>query len=47
MYEFDRVIGAKYGKPSKWVRVEETRITGGVEIHGHPITKEEYLDAIK
>ena len=36
--EFDNYIGAKYGKKTKYIRVEET---AGV-IHGHTITPEEY-----
>ncbi|MFS1512525.1 hypothetical protein VQL36_08825 [Chengkuizengella sp. SCS-71B] len=36
--EFDYVVGAKYGKHTKYVRVEWTEGT----IHGHPITKDEF-----
>jgi len=37
--EFDEVIGASGGAESRWVRVEESAGT----IHGHPITRREYL----
>jgi len=36
--ELPHVIGASEGKPSRWVRVEESAGT----IHGHPITEEEF-----
>lgn len=36
--EFQDVIGASEGKPSRWVRVEETKGT----IHGHPISHAEF-----
>jgi filamentous hemagglutinin len=41
--EFDNVVGAKNGQASKWVRVERS----GNTIHGHPITKSEYLKLLK
>ncbi|MEZ4361924.1 MAG: hypothetical protein R3B48_17165 [Kofleriaceae bacterium] len=41
--EFADDIGASGGHPSRWVRVEES---AGV-IHGHPITKAEYLKLLR
>lgn len=41
--EFQNEIGASAGKPSRWVRVENSADT----IHGHPITKAEYLRLTK
>jgi hypothetical protein len=41
--EFDKVIGAKNGKESRWVRVEISANT----IHGHPITKQEFDNLTK
>ncbi|WP_165073864.1 RHS repeat-associated core domain-containing protein [Paludisphaera rhizosphaerae] len=41
--EFPDEIGASAGKPSRWVRVEES----GGTIHGHPITAEEFQKLTK
>ena len=41
--EFDDVIGASDGVETKYMRVE---MSGGT-IHGHPITKSEYLKLLK
>jgi RHS repeat-associated protein len=41
--EFTGDIGASAGKPSRWVRVEES----GGTIHGHPITEQEFQKLTK
>jgi hypothetical protein len=40
--EFTKDIGVSKGKPSRWVRVEET----AGAIHGHPITEQEYRELV-
>jgi len=41
--KFDKVVGASNGIETQYVRVEMSANT----IHGHPITKAEYLKLIK
>jgi uncharacterized Zn-binding protein involved in type VI secretion/8-oxo-dGTP pyrophosphatase MutT (NUDIX family) len=41
--EFPDEIGASEGKPSRWIRVENS----GNTIHGHPISEAEYLKLTK
>ncbi|MFP1814032.1 RHS repeat-associated core domain-containing protein, partial [Lonsdalea quercina] len=41
--DMGEVIGASEGKPSQWIRVEES----GGTIHGHPISQREYQRLIK
>ena len=43
--QFDEVIGANNGHETKHVLVELTN--NGNTIHGHPITREEYISKIK
>ena len=41
--EYDKPIGAKYWKESRWQRIEKSAWV----IHWHPITEQEYLKLIK